>query len=71
MKDKTFACGFNAHMQRSSRKCPQRLWSPKQIDEFNRTKIVPSKFQICTENDSERKNNEISLRQRCTVIYTT
>ena len=71
VKDKTCACGSNTHMRRSSSKCPQRHWSPKQIDEFNRTKIVPSKFQICTENDSERKNNEISLRQCCTVIYTT
>ena len=71
VKDWTYAYGSNTHMQLSSSKYPQRHWSPKQIDEFNRTKTIPSKFQVCTENDSERKNNKISLRDCCTVIYTT
>ena len=67
--DWTCACGSNTHMQRLSKKCPQRNWTWK--DAFNCTKIVPSNFQNSMENEFDSKNNEISLQQYCTIINTT
>ena len=69
--DRTCACGSNTHMRRSSKKCPQRNWTRKEIDAFNHTKIVPSNFQNSTEKECDSENNVISLRQYCTVINTT
>ena len=71
VRDRTCACGSKTHMRRSSNQCPQRHWSKNEIDEFNRTKIEPSKFRNRTENEVEGENNEFSLRQQCTIINTT
>ena len=69
--DWTCACGSNTHMRRSSKKCPLRNCTRKEIDAFNRTKIVPSNFQNSTENEFDSENNEISPRLYCTIINTT
>ena len=70
VQDWTCACGSNTHMRRLSNQCPWRHWLKNEIDEFNCTKIVPSKFQNRSENELEGENNEFSLRQYCTEINT-
>ena len=62
VQDRTCVCGSNTHMQQSSNQWPQRHWSKNEIDEFNCTKIDPSKFQNCAENELKGENNEFSLQ---------
>ena len=69
VKDWTCACGSNTHMQRSSRKYPQRHWSPKQFDDSIVQKSFHQNFKFVQKMNLKVRIMKL-LRQCCTVIYT-